>query len=99
MEAHPTACLWGETAHNLGLCAVCACLVAQLCLTLQSPGLLGRVWNCYIHHSSPLGYSVPGVLQARILEWVCRDQISESICLLLASSVTVPCPSPPELFI
>lgn len=28
METHPTACLWGVAAHKLGLCAVCACLVA-----------------------------------------------------------------------
>ena len=35
------------------------CSVAQLCLTLCDP------MNC-----SPPGSSVPGILQARILEWV-----------------------------
>ena len=37
----------------------CCCLVTQLCLTLCDP------MDC-----SPLGSSVPGILQARILEWV-----------------------------
>ena len=74
METHPTACLWGVTAPNLGLCAVCVCLVAQLCLNLQSPGLY-----------SPLGYSVHGILQARILEWVAMpssrgSRFAESVC-------------------
>ena len=38
---------------------VCACLAAQLCLTLCDP-----------LDYSPLGSSVHGILQARILEWV-----------------------------
>ena len=41
----------------LGFC--CLCSVVQSCLTLCSP------MNC-----SPLGSSVHGILQARILEWV-----------------------------
>ena len=37
----------------------CCCLVAKLCLTLCDP-----------IDSSPPGSSFPGILQARILEWV-----------------------------
>ena len=37
---------------------LCACLVAQLCLTLCDP-----------MDYSPVGSSVHGILQARILEW------------------------------
>ena len=49
-------------AHSpLGGLSACmhVCLVAQLCPTLQSHGLY-----------SPPGFSVHGILQARILEWV-----------------------------
>ena len=38
---------------------VCACLVAQLCLTLCNP----------VDYSPP-GFSVHGILQVRILEWI-----------------------------
>ena len=44
-----------------------ACLVAQLCPTLCDP-----------MDSSPPGSSVPGILQARILEWVAMPSSRES---------------------
>ena len=63
----------------LHICAVC--LVAKLCLTLCDP------MDC-----SPPGFSVHGILQERLLEWVTmpsskgssqpRDQTSDLLCLL-----------------
>ena len=41
------------------MCLICCCLAAQWCLTLCDP-----------MDYSPPGSSVPGILQARILEWV-----------------------------
>ena len=49
----------------LPICTV-LCLVAQLCLTL-----------CNTMDSSPPGFSVPGILQARILEWVAMPSSRE----------------------
>ena len=54
--------LWSYLAFSVSFCITdeCECvLVAQLCLTLCDPV------DC-----SPPGSSVPGILQARILEWV-----------------------------
>ena len=53
--------------HHTFSC-VCSCvLVAQLCPTLCDP----------MDHSLP-GSSVPGILQARMLEWVAMPSSSES---------------------
>ena len=51
-------CLWQRSLLNLGLAAATAKLL-QSCPTLCDP-----------IDGSPLGSSVPGILQARILEWV-----------------------------
>ena len=85
MEIHPgvpSSPGWGWSAGSLGRCKqrppsqpwalpacvrVCACvLCAQSSLTLaQSSLTLCNTLDC-----SPPGSSVPGILQARILEWV-----------------------------
>ena len=51
----------GKSTHGkmFNIISHCCCLVTQLCLTLCSP------MDC-----SPLGSSVYGIFQARILEWV-----------------------------
>ena len=51
------ACLLYPCVHRL--CCCCCCWVAQSCLTLCNP-----------IDSSPPGSPVPGILQARTLEWV-----------------------------
>ena len=48
-----------SSSSSRSLSYLCACLVAQLCLTLCNP------MDC-----SPPGSSVHGIFQARILEWV-----------------------------
>ena len=55
---------WGDLAAAAALIkalhvCVCMCSVAQSCLTLSDP------MDC-----SPLGSSVHGIFQARVLEWV-----------------------------
>ena len=60
---------WGYAFHNASsykaihhLPCVCACLLAQLCLTLC---------NLYsLANYSPSGSSAHGIFQARILEWI-----------------------------
>ena len=55
-----TNCWWGCKQHELSfIAAATAAKSLQSCLTLCDPT-----------DSSPLGSSVPGILQARILEWV-----------------------------
>ena len=49
----------GFVGHAFAFVCLCVCLVAQSCLTLYNPK------DC-----SPLGSSVHGILQARIVEWV-----------------------------
>ena len=48
-----------SAAGGEGLAAAAAAKLLQLCLTLCDP-----------KDSSPPGSSVPGILQARVLEWV-----------------------------
>ena len=53
--------------HTLDKAPYCCCLVAQLCPTLFDPT------GC-----SPLGFSVHGISQLRILEWVAISFSRES---------------------
>ena len=59
-------CVKVTAASLYRLCAGC-CLVAQLCLTL-----------CNLIDCSPPGSSVPGILQAGILQWVAISSFRES---------------------
>ena len=51
--------VWGDGLIFLPLILFCCCLVTKLCPTLFYP-----------MDYSPPGSSVPGISQARILEWV-----------------------------
>ena len=63
-------CLWNSPGKNTGV--GCCCLIAKLCLTL-----------CDLMDCSSPGFSVYGILQARILEWVailyCRGSFQPGI--------------------
>ena len=59
MATHSSVLAWRILSITLLVCAAAAAKSRQSCLTL-----------CDSTDGSPTGSSVPGILQARILEWV-----------------------------
>ena len=61
--------MWLENSDAKVFCVVCVCaggvLLSTLCLVAQSCLTLCNLMDC-----SPPGFSVPGILQARLLEWI-----------------------------
>ena len=73
--------LWLSNIHCVRVCVcfcVCACTHVQSCLTLCDPV------EC-----SPPGFSLQGIFQARILEWVATSSFKGGFCVCVCVCVAI----------